>query len=92
MFSDRGNLVLGNTTHFDSDINVGEAGEEHIDGSSLWDLTVNYQLANNGRISLGVDNLLDDTYLLSTSQIVFWKNYMHGRGREVTLGYTANFD
>ena len=92
MFSDRGNLVLGNTTHFDSDINVGEAGEEHIDGSSLWDLTVNYQLANNGRISLGVDNLLDDTYLLSTSQIVFWKNYMHGRGREVSLGYTANFN
>jgi len=91
MFADNGNLVLGNTTHFDSDINQGRSGEEHIKGSSLWDLTVNYQL-DRGTVSLGVDNLLDDTYLLSTSQIVFWKNYMHGRGREVSLGYTANFN
>jgi iron complex outermembrane receptor protein len=91
MFSDNANLVLGNTTHFDSDINEGKGGEEHIDGSSLWDLTVNYGLSR-GTVSLGVDNLLDDTYLLSTSQIVFWKNYMHGRGREVSLGYTANFN
>jgi len=91
MFSDKGNIVLGNTTHFDSNINEGAAGEENIKGSSLWDLTVNYEMLQ-GTVSLGIDNLLDDTYLLSTSQIVFWKNYMHGRGREVSIGYTASFD
>ena len=90
MFSERGKLTLSAETILDRDINEGAAGEEHIDGSTLWYLTVNHELGN-GRISLGIDNLLNETYPLSFSQISFWKNYMHGRGREVSLGYTANF-
>ena len=90
MFSDKGNVVLGSSTIMDRHINENEAGEEDIDGVTLLDLTVNYRLGA-GTVTLGVDNLLDKTYPLVTSQIVFWKNYMHGRGREVSVGYTASF-
>ena len=90
MFSDKGNIVLGSSTILDRHINENQAGEEDIDGSTLLDLTVNYRL-KQGTLTLGIDNLLDKTYPLVTSQIVFWKNYMHGRGREVSLGYTASF-
>ncbi len=90
MFSDKGNVVLGSSTILDRHINENQAGEEDIDGSTLLDLTVNYRL-KQGTLTLGIDNLLDKTYPLVTSQIVFWKNYMHGRGREVSLGYTASF-
>jgi iron complex outermembrane receptor protein len=89
-FSDRGNVILGSTMLLDRDINEGEAGEEHIDGSTLLFLSANHEVGN-GVLSLGIDNLLDETYLLATSQVTFWKNYMHGRGREVSIGYTVDF-
>ena len=90
-FSDKGNVVFGTSTILDRHINQNAGGEEDIKGATLLDLTVNYRLGE-GRVTLGIDNLTDKTYALVTSQIVFWKNYMHGRGREVSLGYTANFN
>lgn len=90
MFSDKGNVVLGSSTIFDRHINKDGPGEEDINGETLFDLAVNYRVGE-GTVTFAVDNLLDETYPLVTSQIVFWKNYMHGRGREVSLGYTAQF-
>lgn len=89
-FSDRGNVVLGSTTLFDMDVNQGRPGEENIQGYTLLDLTVNHELGG-GVVSLGIDNLLDKSYLLTTSQVLFFQNYMLGRGREVSVGYTASF-
>jgi len=89
-FSEDGNVVLGSTTMFNRHINEGEGGEENIKGSTLFNMAINYQIGG-GTLSLGVDNLLDKTYVLTTSQIIFWKNYMRGRGREVSLGYTVKY-
>jgi len=89
-FSDNGNVILGSHTSFSRDINEGAAGEEHILGFTLFNLTVNHKLGD-GTVSLGIDNLLDKTYLLPTSNVLFYQNYVHGRGREVSLGYTINF-
>jgi len=90
-FSDKGRVVFGSQIVFDRDINEeGQGGEEHIDGSTLFNLAINYKVGS-GTLSLGVDNLFDSTYLLPTSQITFWRNYLHGRGREVSLGYTVKY-
>ncbi|PCJ38693.1 MAG: TonB-dependent receptor [Alphaproteobacteria bacterium] len=89
-FSEDGNVILGSQTIFNRDINVGKSGEEHIKGSTLFNLAINYQVGD-GTLSLGIDNLLDKTYLLPQSQITFWRNYLLGRGREVSLGYTVKY-
>ncbi|PCI32528.1 MAG: TonB-dependent receptor [Alphaproteobacteria bacterium] len=89
-FSDKGNVILGSQTIFNRDINEGASGEEHIKGSTLFNLAINYEIGN-GRLSLGIDNLLDKTYLLPQSQITYWRNYLRGRGREVSLGYTITY-
>jgi len=85
-----GNIKLTSTTLFDEDRNSGGPGEENIDGYTLVDLTASYQIAN-ANIFLGVTNLADKTYLLTTSQVLFYKNFTRGRGREFTFGYTLEF-
>lgn len=89
-YSDDGNVIVSVVNMFDRNINQGQAGEENVDGSTLVHLTANYQLGE-GVVSLGVTNLLDESYALATSQVTFWKNYIHGRGREVSLGYSVTF-
>ena len=89
-FSEDGNVVLGSHTSFARDINEGVSGEEHIIGFTLFNMTVNYSVFG-GTISLGADNLLDKVYLLPTSNVLFFQNYTHGRGREVTLGFTVSY-
>lgn len=89
-FSEKGNVVLGSQTFFNRDINEGASGEEHIKGSTLFNLAVNYEVGE-GVFTLGIDNLLDKTYLLPQSQITFWQNYLRGRGREVSVGYTVKY-
>ena len=89
-FSDAGNVVLGSFTSFARDINEGQGGEEHIGGFTLFNLAINHDLGE-GTISLGVDNLLDKVYLLPTSNVLFYQNYIYGRGREVSLSYTVNY-
>tara|TARA_R110002167_G_scaffold4490_3_gene20867 strand:- start:4760 stop:7006 length:2247 start_codon:yes stop_codon:yes gene_type:complete len=89
-FSDQGRVVLGARTVLDNDINEGQAGEEHIDGYTLFDLNANYQL-DNATFSVGIDNLLDKSYFLSHSQVEQWRNYFKGQGRIVSLGYTLKF-
>ena len=90
-YSEKGNAVLGVQHVFDRDINTnGEGGEEHINGSTLLNLAINYEVGG-GTFSLGVDNLLDTDYLLPQSQITYWRNYLLGRGREVSFGYSIKY-
>jgi iron complex outermembrane receptor protein len=89
-YSERGNVVLGSRTLMGRDINEGLAGEEQVDGYTLLDLTVNYGIGD-GVLSLGIDNLTDKFYILSSSQVPGFLNYFSGRGREVTLGYSITF-
>lgn len=88
--SDVAKVVLGARTVLDNDINEGQAGEEHIDGYTLFDLNANYQM-DNSTFSLGIDNLLDKSYFLSHSQVDQWRNYFKGQGRILSVGYTMKF-
>nr|WP_295377711.1 TonB-dependent receptor [Pseudoxanthomonas sp.] len=90
-FLPRGNVILGATQWLDRDINEGRSGEEHTKGYTLYDLTVNYETEKYGKFTLGVENLTDKFYILSWSQIDFYRNYFAGRGRVISLTHTINF-
>lgn len=90
-FSPKGNVVLGGTMLMDRDINEGRAGEEHTDGYTLLDLTVNYDFERYGRLSVGIENLTDKFYILSWSQVDFYRNYFAGRGRVFSISHTITF-
>ncbi len=64
---------------------------ETTHGYTLWDLGVNYDLQRYGKISLGVENLLDKQYVLSWSQLAGYQNYWAGRGRMVSVTYQIKF-
>ncbi len=89
-FSDRGDVTLGSTTLFDRDLNEGAAGEEHTNGYTLVDLSVNHEIGK-GVATLGIENVLDEFYVLSWSQVVGFRNFWSGRGRVASLTYTMNF-
>lgn len=65
--------------------------EEKTEGYTLYDLGVNYDLQRFGKVSLGVENLLDKQYILSWSQLAGFQNYWAGRGRMTSLTYTIKF-
>ena len=67
------------------------AFEEHTDGYTLFDLSMNYRVENVGRFTVGIENLFDKQYILSWSQVDFFKNYFAGRGRMVSFTYEYTF-
>ncbi|MGE0761216.1 MAG: TonB-dependent receptor [Pirellulaceae bacterium] len=89
-FSDKGEVTLGSTTLFDRDLNEGNSLEEHTEGYTLFDLSVNHDVGK-GRMTLGVENLTDKFYILSWSQVVGFRNFWAGRGRVTSLTYTMDF-
>ena len=91
-FSDQGDVTLGSTTLFDRDLNVGNptGGEEHTNGYTLIDLSVNHDIGK-GTATLGIENLTDKFYILSWSQVVGFRNFWAGRGRMVSMIYSMNF-
>ena len=92
-FSERGDLRLGSTTLMSRDVNDGrgDSFEEHTKGYTLFDLGVNYDLKKYGKLTLGVENLMDKFYILSWSQVVGFRNFWAGRGRVVSLTHTLKF-
>ncbi|NZA26317.1 TonB-dependent receptor [Luteimonas sp. SJ-92] len=90
-FNARGDVTLGATMLLDRDINEGTSAEEHTSGYTLFDLSANYDFERYGRLSVGIENLTNKQYILSWSQIDFWKNYFAGRGRMVSLTHTITF-
>lgn len=65
--------------------------EEHTNGYTLFDLSANYRVENVGRFTVGIENLFDKQYILSWSQVDFFKNYFAGRGRMVSFTYEYTF-
>ena len=64
---------------------------ENIKGRTLFDLTGRYRVQNLGTVTLGVENLFNEYYFLSFSQIDFFQNYFAGRGRTVSLQLRSDF-
>lgn len=64
---------------------------EKTEGYTLWDASVNYDAGRIGKFTLGVENLLDEQYILSWSQLAGFQNYWAGRGRMTSLTYTISF-
>jgi iron complex outermembrane recepter protein len=90
-FLPNGSVVLGATSLLGRDINVGTSAEEHTHGYTLYDLTVNYDAQKFGAFSLGIENLTNKFYFLSSSQVDLYRNYFAGRGRLVSLTYRYEF-
>ncbi|MBW8375959.1 TonB-dependent receptor [Stenotrophomonas sp.] len=65
--------------------------EEDTYGYALWDLSMNYDTGTYGKLSLGIENLLDKQYVLTWSQLPGWQNFFSGRGRMVSLTHTFTF-
>lgn len=87
-FAPNAEAVLGSTTYRGRTLNTGE----HTSGRMLLDLTVGYDTGRFGRLSFGVENLLDRQYILfgsesSTSN----RDWMAGRGRVYSLSHTLTF-
>lgn len=64
---------------------------ENIKGRTLFDLTGRYRVQNLGTVTLGVENLFNEYYFLSFSQVDFYQNYFAGRGRTVSLQLRSDF-
>ena len=65
--------------------------DEDTHGYTLFDLSFNYRVENVGRFTVGIENLTDKQYVLSWSQVDFFKNYFAGRGRMLSLTYEYTF-
>ncbi|MBS0479629.1 MAG: TonB-dependent receptor [Proteobacteria bacterium] len=87
-FIPQGSISLGVTNYFDRDLSTIN---EHTKGYTLFDMTASYKFAKVGTLSLGVENLLNKFYFLSSSQINIFNNYFAGRGRTVSLTFRADF-
>ena len=87
-FAPNAELVVSSTTYRGRTLNTGE----HTSGRTLLDLTLGYDTGRYGRLTLGVENLLDKQYILfgsesSTSN----EDWMAGRGRMYSLSHTLTF-
>ncbi len=90
-FMPNGSVVLGATSLVGRDINEGTTAQEHTHGYTLYDLTMNYDAQKFGAFSLGIENLTNKFYFLSSSQVDLYRNYFAGRGRLVSLTYRYAF-
>jgi iron complex outermembrane receptor protein len=84
-------LTLGATKLMSRDLNVGKSGEEHTTGYTLYDMSANYDLGRLGKLTLGVENLLNRQYILSWSQLAGFRNFNAGRGRVVSISHEIKF-
>lgn len=85
-------ITFGASSILGRHINKGRAGlEERTKGYTLFDLTANYRFEKVGTLSLGVENLFNKFYFLTSSQIDIFQNYFAGRGRTVSLTLRSEF-
>ncbi|WP_111412347.1 TonB-dependent receptor [Billgrantia lactosivorans] len=78
--------------YFDSSFDDQPENLDEFEGYSLVDAAVTYRLPV-GRVSAGIDNLLDEQYVTYYSQTARDGDaqYFAGRGRTFTLGYQLDF-
>ncbi|MFT3763255.1 MAG: TonB-dependent receptor [Pseudoxanthomonas sp.] len=99
-FLPEGSVSLSATKLLDRDLSATDVREfdgstysfeEHTRGYTLFDLSATYKLAKYGRFTVGIENLTNKQYVLSWSQVDFYKNYFAGRGRMTSLTYELTF-
>ena len=89
-YSDKGSVRLGSTTLRDRTINPGKSSFESTKGYTLFDLNSTYKTAW-GDLTLGVENLTNKFYILTSSQVAGFQNYASGRGRVVSISHSIKF-
>lgn len=89
-FSDKGSVRLGSTTLLDREINKGRSQYEKTKGYTLFDLNGTLK-TRYGDLSLGVENLANKFYILTSSQVPGFQNYAAGRGRVVSISHSIKF-
>lgn len=99
-FLPEGSVSLSATKLLDRDLSATDVREfdgstysfeEHTRGYTLFDLSATYKLQKYGRFTVGIENLTNKQYVLSWSQVDFYKNYFAGRGRMTSLTYELTF-
>ena len=81
-------VSLGSTSYFTRRL---PTINEWTKGYTLVDLTANVKAGQIGTFSVGVENLFNRYYFLSSSQIDIFQNYFAGRGRTVSLTFHRDF-
>lgn len=64
---------------------------EATKGHTLFDFSANYETEAAGKFTLGIENLFNKQYILTWSQVDFFRNYWAGRGRFTSLTYSYTF-
>ena len=81
-------------THFadrDRSPYIGGFGSNDIDGYTLVDAATSVALGP-GRLSVGIDNLLNEDYLTATGQVYgSFQQAVPGRGASLRLGYSIDY-
>ncbi len=99
-FVPEGGVTLSATKLLDRDLTATDVREfddrqfefhEHTKGYTLFDLSATYKMEKYGRFTVGIENLTNKQYVLSWSQVDFYKNYFAGRGRMTSLTYELTF-
>jgi iron complex outermembrane receptor protein len=90
-YSDAGSVRLGATTLMDREINEGKGSYEKTTGYTLFDMTASYQTSRYGQLTVGVENLANKFYILTSSQMPGFQNYAAGRGRVVSVSHSIKF-
>lgn len=89
--SDALSMNLNARTQMDREINIGRSQYEKTEGYTLFDFGASYKTSRFGELTLGVENLANKFYILTSSQIPGFQNYTAGRGRVVSLSHNIKF-
>ncbi|NML63075.1 TonB-dependent receptor [Massilia sp. RP-1-19] len=89
--SDALSMNLNARTQMDREINIGRSQYEKTEGYTLFDFGASYKTSRFGELTLGVENLANKSYILTSSQIPGFQNYTAGRGRVVSLSHNIKF-
>jgi iron complex outermembrane receptor protein len=90
-FNDQASINLNSRTLLGRELNVGRSQYEKTAGYTLFDMTAGYKTSRYGELTLGVENLFNRFYILTSSQVPAFQNYAAGRGRMVSLSHNIKF-
>ena len=85
-------VVVGAMTQRSRSINQGTGSAERTSGRTLLDASATYDTGRFGKLTLGIENLLDKQYIMTTSEASTANDdWLAGRGRVFSLTHTVRF-
>ena len=85
-------LVFGAMTLMSRSINQGTSAAEKTSGRTLLDATASFDTGRYGKLTLGIENLTDKQYILTTSEASTANDdWTAGRGRMFSLTHAIGF-